>query len=199
MAITTFAELKTAVADWLARDDLTAFIPDFIVLFEAQACRKLMVLPTETTAVLTPAAGSVTIPTGFLGAIALTWNGSVGGDLQYLSPSAFHQMYRTITAGQPLHYTIQAGAFKISSTDTTTLTLLYRAKTAAVSGSLNWLFTNHPDAYLFGSLAEAYMFTKDPDNAGIWKARCDAVFDEITKQNFNYRGQMAIINVEATP
>ena len=35
MAITTYAELKTAVADWLNRSDLTAVIPSFIALAES--------------------------------------------------------------------------------------------------------------------------------------------------------------------
>ena len=30
MAITTYSELKTAVGNWLNRDDLTSVIPDFI-------------------------------------------------------------------------------------------------------------------------------------------------------------------------
>jgi len=37
MAITTYGELKSAIATWLARDDLGAAIPDFIALFEAAA------------------------------------------------------------------------------------------------------------------------------------------------------------------
>ena len=35
MAITTYSELKTAVANWLNRDDLTSNIPEFIALAEA--------------------------------------------------------------------------------------------------------------------------------------------------------------------
>ena len=36
MAITTYAELKTAVGDWLNRSDLDSVIPNFISLAEAQ-------------------------------------------------------------------------------------------------------------------------------------------------------------------
>ena len=36
MAITTFSELKTAVANWLDRSDLTDRIPEFIALAEAR-------------------------------------------------------------------------------------------------------------------------------------------------------------------
>ena len=41
MAITTYSELQSAVADWLNRDDLTSVIPNFIELAEADLTRNL--------------------------------------------------------------------------------------------------------------------------------------------------------------
>ena len=41
MAITTYTELKSAVANHLARTDLTSVIPDFISLAEARLSREL--------------------------------------------------------------------------------------------------------------------------------------------------------------
>lgn len=41
MALTTYTALKASVADWLNRTDLTAAIPDFISLAEAQMERTL--------------------------------------------------------------------------------------------------------------------------------------------------------------
>jgi hypothetical protein len=52
MAITTFAELKTAIASWLDRSDLTSTIPDFITLFESVANRRLRVRQMEKTITL---------------------------------------------------------------------------------------------------------------------------------------------------
>lgn len=187
MSISTFAELKAAIASWLARDDLTTQIPDFITLFEATACRELRVRPTELTATLTVTAGSATLPTDFLGVRRLTWTGSPTIDLEYVHPSWLSQNYPTSAAGTPRVYTIEGGTIKVRPLDNTALELLYRAKTAAVSGSLNWLFTNHPDAYLFGSLAEAYMFNKDPDNAAMWEGRRDKVLQSIKNVDFHYR------------
>jgi hypothetical protein len=43
MALDTFAGLKTTIADYLNRDDLTAIIPTFITLAEAKLNRKLRV------------------------------------------------------------------------------------------------------------------------------------------------------------
>ena len=41
MSITTYAELKSAIANWLLRDDLTSVIPDFIALAEADMNRAI--------------------------------------------------------------------------------------------------------------------------------------------------------------
>ena len=41
MALDTYTGLKASIADWLNRPDLTAVIPDFIVLCEAEAKRRL--------------------------------------------------------------------------------------------------------------------------------------------------------------
>ena len=41
MALTTFAELKSSIADFLDRDDLTNVITDFITLAEADMNRKV--------------------------------------------------------------------------------------------------------------------------------------------------------------
>ena len=41
MAITTYTELKSTIADFLNRDDLTAVIPTFISLAEAQMEREV--------------------------------------------------------------------------------------------------------------------------------------------------------------
>ncbi len=41
MAISTYAELKTSIANWLDREDLTDIIPDFIALAETRHKREL--------------------------------------------------------------------------------------------------------------------------------------------------------------
>ena len=58
MALTSYAELQQAIADWLERADLVARIPDFIALFEAAANRRLRVRQQEATVSLTPSSGA---------------------------------------------------------------------------------------------------------------------------------------------
>jgi hypothetical protein len=43
MAISTYAELQTAAANWLGRADLTSRIPEFVALAEAKFNRTLRI------------------------------------------------------------------------------------------------------------------------------------------------------------
>lgn len=199
MSFSTYADLQTNVASWLARDDLTTQIPDFITLFEAAACRKLKVRPMETSTSLTPSSGVAALPTGYLGWRRVTWSGSPTRNLEYRHPALLQMMYPDGAAGTPSDFTIEGSNLKIRPTDNTAIEFDYFAKTAAVSGSLNWLYTNHPDAYLAGTLVEAYLFNKDPDNAAVWLPRRDAAFQEISMLNFNEQGPMAISVAGPTP
>jgi hypothetical protein len=192
MSITTYVELQAAVVSWLARDDLTSYVPDFITLFEASACRKLRVRPTETTVTLSPSSGAASLPADFLGVRRLTWEGSTPRNLDYVHPEYLQSLYPSNEEGVPTSYTIEGGTVRIKPSSDEDLTLVYRAKTAVVSGTLNWLFTNHPDAYLFGALTEAYMFDKDEERASIWRTRTEQAFSEIKEVDFHYRGRMTI-------
>lgn len=198
MALTTFAELKASIADWLARDDLTAFIPDYITLFEAEAARRLKVRPQATTTTITPSSGVATLPTDYLGFQRVTWTGSPIGELSYVAPSIY-AAYLNMGAGTPSVFTIEGSNLRVAPSSDTSLTFDYFQRTPAVSGSLNWLFTNHPDAYLAGSLAQAAAFNKNFDKAGVWKGRCDEIFDQIFKLDFNERQGMAVRVMGLTP
>lgn len=198
MSITTYAELQSAIANWLARDDLTSYIPDFITLFEASACRKLKVRPMELTTTLTPSSGVATLPTDYLGHRRVTWTGTPTHELLYVTPPVYSG-YTDAGSGIPTIYTIEGSNLRVAPSDDTALTFDYYQKTAAVSGTLNWLFTNHPDAYLFGSLCEANAFNKDVDPAGLWKVRRDEVFNEISTLDFNERSGMTMRVMGSTP
>src|SRR6266704_2111749 len=204
MAITTYAELQTAIADYLARDDLTAFIPDFIMLFECAAARKLKVRLQESTTTLTPSSGVATIPSDYLGYRRVTCTGSPNQELSYVAPPLWAMEWvpdasGSAIAGIPQIFTIEGSNLRIKPTSDTALTFDYFQKTPALSAGLNWLFTNWPDAYLFGSLCEANAFNKNAEHAGLWKARRDEVFDEIQKLDFNERQGMAVRVIGVTP
>lgn len=199
MPFTTYAELLTAVGDWLARDDLAAQIPDFITLFETTAARRLKTRNMEATASLTPASGTVALPTGFLGVRRLTWTGDTRVDLSYVHPSILQASFPTSPSDTPRVYTIEGDNLLIRPEDSTALEMIYSKKTTSLSAGVQWLFSNHPDAYLFGALAEAKGFVNNGEALAGWMARRDKVLDEVEKLDFRYRGPMAITPGGPTP
>lgn len=200
MSLVTYADLQTQVANWLARDDLAVYIPDMITLFECAAARKLKVRLQETQITLATTNGIGTLPSDFLGYRDVTWDGtSYTVALEYVTPTVFEAEWPQNDSGIPVVFTLTGGSIKIKPLDDSGLLFTYFQKPAALSGTLNWLWTTYPDAYLFGTLAEANAFNKAVDPAGLWKARRDEVFDEIFKVDFNERQGMRIRILGITP
>lgn len=199
MSISTYSELQTALTSWLGHSLFSDNYADFITLFEASACRRLHVRENTTTATVTMSGGAGTLPTDYLSTKRVTWQGSPLVELEYVNPSYLLALYSTTDQGTPLHYTIEGTSIKVRPVNDTSLQMLYVQKTAAVSGTLSWLFTKHPDAYLFGALCEAEMFGSNDERAPLWKARRDEIFAEIERQDINHRGHMSIRAWGPTP
>lgn len=161
---TTYAELKTEIADFLNRDDLTDVIPTFIKLGEAQIARDLRHRKQERRATTTLDEQYEALPSDFLEARYL----QVGGT-SALRPISYSDLmkYREAsdTAGEPQYYYIGAGQFEFypTPTGTETLTIDYYARIPALSDTdtTNWLLTDHPDVYLYASLLHAAPYLAD--------------------------------------
>lgn len=201
MPFTTNAELKAAIADQLARSDLTSQIIDFIALFECEAARELFRMrPTETSTNLTTTSGAVALPSDYMGWRRVTWKGSARRELDYVHPSVLQAAYPTSPSGNPSIFTIEGSTLKVRPVDDTTqIEFDYFAKTGALASSLNWLFTNNSDCYFFGALEQGYLYTKDFDEAAVWSAKKKGVYDSIKTQRFREDGAFQIRTMGPTP
>lgn len=204
MAITTYAELQTAIAAWIVRDDLTAIIPTFVDLFEARINRTLRVRQMETIATLTPAAGVATVPADYLEWRALTYLGDVYQDLEYVVPAIFTEYYPDNPTGAPPRlWTLVGDTINLRPIDSnnTSLRLQYFAKIAALSdaNTSNWLLVNYPDLYLFGCLVEANAYIMEADAAAMWKGRADEIMTEILRLDSFQRSPSVMRATGPTP
>lgn len=201
MALATYADLLASVASWTGRTDLASVIPDFVIIFEAVVNRRLRARQMETTATLTTSAGLVALPADYLGWRRLTWTGSTGIELKYKTPSGLRILFPQFVAGIPSSFTIEGSNIQTADTDDTTgaFTFEYYQKIPTLSGTVNWLYATHPDAYLFGTMTELYSFQKDADNVAFWGGRRDTVLDEIEALALRTRGPSAIMVASATP
>src|SRR5712671_3625291 len=201
MTIATYADLQAAIGNWLARADLSATIPDFIMLFETVANRRLRLRQQESTVTLTPTAGVAALPADYLAWRRLSWTGASPRELDYAHPSYLRALFPTGAPGAPRLFTIEGAALTVRPASDTPLAFDYFQKVPGLSGVIttNWLLAGAPDAYLFGALAEAHGFVKDVDSLMLWAGRRDAIFDELERLDAKTRGPAAIRVTGATP
>jgi hypothetical protein len=203
MSIATYAELRTAVENWLDHTLFTARVPEFIALFEAAANRRLRVRQQEASSALTPSFGTAALPNDYLAWRRVTWTGAPRVELQYVHPSYLQAAYPSSPADVPRIFTIEGSTLKVRPVDGAALEFDYFQKIPALSSGVdsgtNWLLAAHPDLYLFGALVEAEMFGVNDERAPVWKARRDEIFDEIEKLSNKTRGAGAIRVTGVTP
>jgi hypothetical protein len=191
MAIGTYSELKTAVANWLARADLSDRIPEFIAIAEAKFNRILFVPQMEkrvTTTVDTASTDPefISLPTDFQTMRRVRLNSVTGKPrLAFMSETQLDD-YRYSTdniSAQPVYFAIVGQNMELAPTPDLnyTVEMVYRANIAALSDSntTNWLLTAAPDAYLYGALLEAAIFTQTDERVSLWLSAFQGAIDHI--------------------
>lgn len=201
MAITTYSELLSSVADWAARSDLTSVIPDCVALFEAKANRVLQVRQMVTSSTITIAAGVGTLPTDYLEWKRVTWVGSSSRNLEYVHPAYFAAQYPNPPSGVPAVFTIEGTSIKDMPTDSTSLVMSYAQKIPAlsVSSTTNWLLTANPDVYLAGAMCEVGAYMKDGASAQAWNNKSEAALMEMIRLSALSTGQAIQRSTQVTP
>ena len=185
MSISTYTELKTAVANFLARDDLTSQIPNFIQLAESRMSRELETRDQEkrATATLTSGDEYIALPTDLreVRSVALTTDPKTV--LTYYSPTSLDSTYSSGGGGKPLGFSIVGGEMKLRPIPDSSYTaeIIYVGGLSALSDSnlTNVVLTRHPDAYLYGALAEAYAYLLDETRAAQYMQRFNTAINEI--------------------
>jgi len=184
MAISTYTELKTAVANWLDRDDLTDRIPEFIALAETRMNRvlRLRMMEAKYTASTVGAQRNYALPTGYLQMRNFQLNTSPITTLSYVSPEIFDRLWGGSTGGTPQFYTILANEIQLGPIPASvqTMEMLFYKKITALSGTnlTEQMLTNNPDIYLYGALLEAEPFIMNDERVALWaKGFAQAVAD----------------------
>ena len=177
MALSNYTELKTAIANWLNRSDLTSEISDdFIKLTEADLNSKLRIRKMVTQASFTIDSETEALPTGFLQVRDMyILSGSTKYPLRYMTPSQMDQVKGTSTTGVPSSYTILGDTFRFMpkpDSDYTAYVNYYKSFDALSStNTTSYILTYHPSIYLYGSLFHAANFLGgiNPQQVQTWQ------------------------------
>ena len=176
MALSTYTELKSTIANWLNRSDLTSEIAeDFIVLAEADFNSKLRIRQMHSQTTITIDAETESTPTGFLQVrdfYILSNNDKYA--MNYLSPAQMDSIKGTSMSGLPVAYTILGSTFRFTPRPADSysgiLNFYKKFDALSVSNPSNYILTDHPAIYLYGSLFHASNFLGgiDPNQSQQW-------------------------------
>lgn len=187
-AITDFATLKTEVAAWLNRSDLTNEVPGFVQLGEFRVYRDLRVRQMETALSAAISSGVLAVPSGYLEMKFAYVNGSPMRKLERKDAEWIYLNYPTRSSdGTPKFFAREATNFIFGPYPDSAYTVkgVYYKKLDALSGTntTNWLITDAPDLILFASLCEAAPFLQDDARVPLWEKKYAQIKDRFQRND----------------
>lgn len=177
MAISTYTELQSAIADWLNRTDMDAVIPNFIALSEASFNRTLRLASQISLSTLTVTDSAATLPADFL-------------EIESISPALDYRSPELFLLDVPGTYTIVGQQLRVCATvPLSEIKLVYYARVPSLSPTqpTNAVLTAHPDLYLYTSLAQSAPYLKDDARLAVWGQMAGQILDAVRIDDENRR------------
>ena len=190
MALANYTDLTSAIAGWLARDDLTSRIPDFVALAEAKFNRVLLHPQMETRTTLTVDTGAASpefldLPSDFQTMRSVRLSGVTGKPrLGFMTQTQMDDYRYSIdnVSDQPAYFSITGDQIELAPTpnEDYDVQVIYRRNIPALaSNSTNWLLTLAPDLYLYASLLEAAPYMQNDERIAVWGLATQTVIDQL--------------------
>lgn len=201
--MTDYSSLKSTIASYLGRSDLTTQIPDFIQLAEERLRRDLRTRQMLVVARASTTAGDETVglPTDFLEMRDVHLRTTPASSVSYLSPNSFFATARTTESGKPVNYTILASEIQFAPIPDAVygIQMLYYGKPQLLSdiNITNVFLSNYPDALLYASLGEAEPYLMNDARLATWASLYDRSIAAISTadQNGEFGGQPMSMSV----
>lgn len=188
MSVTTYGELKTFLATFGRRSDLTAEIPDYVTAAQSMIATRVRALELVTSATLDETdrtSGAVyALPSNWLGARQVF---SADGELKAVSLAELRRYVITAPVFQYATYATSI-EFRGSPPEDSEIELIYYARPAAFSadGDSNALLLAHPTLYIHAALHWLHLGTQDLELAtahkDLFESEAERVNELATRQ-----------------
>jgi hypothetical protein len=189
MALDSFQNLQTSVADWLARPGdslLLPAIPDMILMFEEKARDRLRTRFVEKSVTITPPPDTNIIPLPLdYGELRHMWIDTSNGrrHFTFQTPVNMDSNFYFLD-GYAVAYTIEGLNLRVVGNTGDTpdpINIDYLSGLTGLSDATptNWLLTQYPSAYLWGTLVLAGPYIGDDPRLQIWMANREETFNDI--------------------
>ena len=187
-AFTSYANLKTNIADYLARQDLTDKIPMFISLAEKRLNRDLRLRQTLQQSTYSLTSGyKVPTPADFLEMKDIHIDANPVVNLNFKTVSQFYRLSNSSGSGVPINYTLVSDNFVLAPrpTGSSTINMTYYKIPQVLSDAnpSNEYLEACPDLLLYASLVESAPFLMDDARLVTWEQLYTRGLTSITKSD----------------
>ena len=188
-AFTSYDNLKTNIADYLARQDLNDKIPMFVSLAEKRLNRDLRLRQMLQQSTYTLTSGyKVPTPADFLEMKDIHIDANPPVNLNFKTVSQFYRLGSSSSTGQPINYTLVSDNFVLAPrpvSDPTVINMTYYKipKVLSDTNPSNEYLEVCPDLLLYASLVESAPFLMDDERLVTWENLYTRGLTSITKSD----------------
>ena len=187
-AFTSYDNLKTNIADYLARGDLNDKIPMFVALAEKRLNRDLRLRQTLQQSTYTLNSGfQVPTPSDFLEMKDIHIDANPIVNLNFKTVSQFYRLDNVSGSGNPINYTLVSNNFVLAPrpTGSSVINMTYYKipKILSDTNASNEYLDVCPDLLLYASLVESAPFLMNDERLTTWEALYTRGLTSITKSD----------------
>lgn len=179
--MTTWTQLQADVIALTDRTDIADKISRFVAIFEARLRRNLRTVQMEDDLTATiDADNEIAKPEGWLAFRALWPSGYQSAQMTPQSLESVLQSNRL--SGMPTMYAVKSASFKFDGSGEV-LGVYYKEIPAIETAGSNWLSVSAYDAYVFGTLSEAWDYIGNDAQAEKYLQRSATIIDSIAQSD----------------
>ena len=194
MSLANYADLQTSIAAWSNRSDLGPYLADFITLAEAKMSADLSAKSLEQIQVISIASGVGALPDNVISVQSLRTFDTTYPEVEITSRERVQQLIEALYSGRRSYAYFVGQSVYVYPTYTGSLEITAKCRVPPLSGTgTNWVMSNYPNVYLFGSLMEVADFMKDETALAKWTIRYAQAVEAANKAQ--YSGQTASAKV----
>lgn len=188
--ISDYSTLKTSIANYLHRADLTSMIPEFIADGETRIYNDLRIRAMEVAFSEAIASGTVAVPAGFLEWKFLYVDGDSARRLERRDPEWIYTNYPSrSTDGKPAFFAREGDTLIFGPYPDSTYTIkgrYYKRLTAlSDSNTTNWFITDAPDLLRHAALCESAPYLNNDKRIQVWESKYEATLRRLQRTERN--------------
>jgi hypothetical protein len=187
MSFANYDALRTAIGDWLNRQDLAPVIPTFIGLAESYFDKNIRTREMWTTTTLTATNGVAALPADMAELVTVRDTSRNNAVLHYVTPQEALASDQWSNGTQADLYTIAGTNIRLAPrlSGSNDVQVDYYARIPRLGASLatNWLLSRAPEIYLYGALVQSAPYLQDDARVQTWADLLQRALDDLRLDN----------------